>query len=73
VRRISTRRAADLLGNLVAEMAARRHAARVICVHNTVARRPIDVRICRNERVASAHVYTLTDMLMRGPADPASL
>ena len=28
---------------------------------------------CRIECVASAHVYALTDMLMRGPADPAAL
>jgi hypothetical protein len=39
--------AADLLGNLVAEMATRRHTARVICVHNAIARWPTDVRICR--------------------------
>ncbi len=53
MRRISTRRAADVLGNLVAEMAARRHAARVICVHNTVARRPIGVRIWMSGRSRS--------------------
>jgi hypothetical protein len=35
----------DLFGNLVAEMAARRHAALVICIHYAIARRPSDVQI----------------------------
>lgn len=56
MRRISTRRAADLLGNLVAEMAARRHAARVICVHNSVAGRPI-ASGSADESKLSTHIY----------------
>ena len=52
MRSIFTRPAADLLGYLVAEMAARRQTARMICA---AARRPIDVRICRIERVVDAH------------------
>jgi hypothetical protein len=48
-------------------MAAQRHAARVICVHNTVARRSIDVRICDVRVVFIRILVGCAAGLVRGP------
>ena len=39
----------------------------VICLHNAIARRPIDVRICRNEYFSRAHIYARTGILTHVP------
>jgi len=59
-------RSAVLVGNLVAEMAARRHAEPGdLCPNYAIARRPTDARICRDENVGlseklSSEIVTLS-------------
>jgi hypothetical protein len=60
-------RSADMLGDLVVEMAAHRYAEPGdLCPATRTARRPSDALFCRIERVADKHAYALRGILVRG-------
>lgn len=64
------KRSAQLLGNLVARTAISRHAELDVLHPVThAAQRPINARICRNERVDYAYAYALACMLTHGWLD----